>query len=84
MSGQPDSQAAALTLAPPPGINRRGSVGPYRFAAWGAPRWLFLLRLLLVAVLVLVFSPISRVPSPAVWTPSPPGSSSGPTPSWCS
>jgi two-component system, NtrC family, sensor histidine kinase PilS len=62
MSGQPDSQAAALTLAPPPGINRRGSVGPYRFAAWGAPRWLFLLRLLLVAVLVLVFSPIS--PSP--------------------
>jgi two-component system, NtrC family, sensor histidine kinase PilS len=62
MSSHPDSQAAALTLAPPAGINRRGSVGPYRFAAWGAPRWLFLLRLLLVAVLVLVFSPLS--PSP--------------------
>lgn len=62
MSGGPESQTAALNLAPPPGINRRPTVGPYRFAAWGAPRWLFLLRLLLVAVLVLVFSPAS--PSP--------------------
>ncbi|MGE5152872.1 MAG: sensor histidine kinase [Bdellovibrio bacteriovorus] len=62
MSAIPDSDAATLSLAPPPGINRRPSVGSYRFAAWGAPRWLFLLRLLLVAVLVLVFSPLS--PSP--------------------
>lgn len=62
MSSTQDSEAATLTLAPPPGIHRRSSVQPYRFAAWGAPRWLFLLRLLLVAVLILVFSPAS--PSP--------------------
>jgi two-component system sensor histidine kinase PilS (NtrC family) len=57
-----EAPALPLNLTPPTGINRRPSVGPYRFAAWGAPRWLFLLRLLLVAVLVLVFSPAS--PSP--------------------
>ncbi len=64
MNSNPEPKAAALSLnlAPPAGINRRLTMGTYRFAAWGAPRWLFLLRLLLVAVLALIFSPLS--PSP--------------------
>jgi len=64
MSSNPDPQADVrpLNLAPPRGIGRRPKSGTYRFTAWGAPRWLFLLRLLLVAVLVLIFSPLS--PSP--------------------
>jgi two-component system sensor histidine kinase PilS (NtrC family) len=64
MSSSPDSQASAspLSLAPPRGIHRHVTTGAYRFTAWGAPRWLFLVRLLMVAVLALVFSPLS--PSP--------------------
>lgn len=64
MSTNPDSHAASLPLRllPPPGIGRRAKVGAYRFGAWGPPRWLFLLRLFLVLVLALVFSPVS--PSP--------------------
>lgn len=62
MNRTPEADPGAISLTPPPGINRRPVPGPYRFAAWGAPRWLFLLRLLLVAVLALILSPLS--PSP--------------------
>lgn len=62
MSSTPEADSATLALAPPPSISRRPTLGPYRFAAWGAPRWLFLLRLLLASTLALILSPLS--PSP--------------------
>ncbi len=64
MSSNRDSEATAIPLAltPAPGTGRRSTAGHYRFVAWGAPRWLFLMRLLLVAVLVLIFSPASPNP----------------------
>lgn len=62
MGNDTDAQAAALNLTPRSGVHRRPWARPDRFAAWGAPRWLFLLRLLLVVFLLLIFSPAS--PSP--------------------